>query len=1139
MNCHLRIFVALLACLLPAWAQESRATLLGRVADSTGALVPGASVTVRNQATNAESRTATSAEGHFIVPPLDPGIYAIEVEAVGFKKTLKNGVEVRLGDRLEMEFRLEVGPVTESVTVTGEAGLVETARADIAQVVDRRFLDLLYIPGRNPLGLVSLTAGVEGGGGSFVSTEQQNFSVHGGGGSAGLNEIIVDGASVVMPRQNGAVATSPGGDSVEEVRVQTTMFDAAYGHSNGGVVTYATRGGTNQLHGSFESFYRNNALEANGWTRNRNGIPRAGVDRQFFSGAVGGPLVVPKLYNGRNRTFFFASAESDRSSNAMMMSGRTPTESERKGDFSQTLNSQGTRLDLYDPFSTVVTGATARRTMFPNARIPASLWDTTGAAILNAYPLPNLNVAPSLGVYNWATGATSTSLATQVSARIDQAISPRQKIFGRFSFMSLDNRPSSLPPGLKEAPIGGTNNIVVRHFSSASLNYDLTVSPSFLATLRANFGRYFNTAYISGNTMDPKLLKMPEIVLLNALTPAWPGISMGEGTITLGNNLKNRANDTWSVAPSFTKLAGGHTLRFGADMRMVNWNEYTPGADAAGSWKFSNTFTRSDPFTSSTGRTTGSGMASLLLGAADSGNLGGPSPYSLRNYYFGLYLQDDWKLTPRLTVSLGVRYELETPFRERYDRFSWGFDYNAPNPVKVPGMSLRGGLLFTGVGETPRWQGNMDRNNFGPRAGLAWAVRPGTVVRAGYGLFFANAAGNLGTGSGVPSTYNVAAPYVGTTDAGATPFTTISNPYPNGIPKPPGNSEGLATRIGNSLDFLNQARVLPYAQQWQTGIQQALPFRVRLEAAYVGMLSLKGFESFGLNEKPDAYLALGAEENRKVPNPFYRIFPASSSLGSSNTIVQQQLWLAYPQFSSLAVDGINSHTAIYHGLELSLEKRLSHGLSLLWNYCWAKLMENNLTSMVNTRHYRSISDSDRAGVMNLAFVYELPFGARSSRLMRRLAGGWNFSGRMYLASGLPMSISDVNGRPLRLRNAAKSGSVRDRLGDRVDRATGTVLNPYFDVTAFASLPTQYTISPEPPTFAELRSPGRATMDLSLIKRFKVRERLSFDARMDATNFTNTPQFGAPGANMANKATFGVIQTAGNPRIVQLAFRAVF
>jgi outer membrane receptor protein involved in Fe transport len=184
------------------------------------------------------------------------------------------------------------------------------------------------------------------------------------------------------------------------------------------------------------------------------------------------------------------------------------------------------------------------------------------------------------------------------------------------------------------------------------------------------------------------------------------------------------------VAPSFTKLAGGHTLRFGADMRMVNWNEYTPGADAAGSWKFSNAFTRSDPFTSNTGRTTGSGMASLLLGAADSGNLVGPSPYSLRNYYFGLYLQDDWKLTPRLTINLGVRYELETPFRERYDRFSWGFDYTAPNPVKVPNMPLRGGLLFTGVGGVPRWQGNIDTNNFGPRAGLAWAVRPGTVVRA-------------------------------------------------------------------------------------------------------------------------------------------------------------------------------------------------------------------------------------------------------------------------------------------------------------------------------------------------------------------------------------------------------------------------
>ncbi|MFB3828185.1 MAG: TonB-dependent receptor domain-containing protein [Bryobacteraceae bacterium] len=1120
-------------------AQESRATLLGRVVDATGSVIPGAGVTVLHEATNTASRTQTNAEGHFITPPLDPGMYSITVEATGFKKSVKSGVELHVADRIELEFRLEVGALTESVTVTGEAGLVETTRADLSQVVDRRFVDLLYIPNRNPLGLVSLTAGVEGGGGRFTSTEQQGFSVHGGGATTGNNEIIVDGASVVMPRQGGAVATSPGGDAVEEVRVQTTMFDAAYGHSNGGVVTYATRGGTNQVHGSFEMFYRNKVLEANGWTNNRNGLERGDVDRTFFSGTLGGPVYLPRLYNGRNRTFFFMAVEGENVKNASLNQGRVPTELERKGDFSQTLNSQGTKLDLYDPFSTVVSGVRATRQPFPNAKIPASLINETGAAMINAFPMPNQNVPARLGLYNWASLAGASQPGLQLSGRIDQVVSQRQKLFGRFSYMRQQNRYENLPQGLLKAPVGGQPNEALRHFWNASLNDDLTLGPSFVVTLRANFGRYANSAYLTGNRLDPAVLKVPEIILRNSLTRAWPGIDIGDGSLTLGNALKERANDTWSFAPAFTKLAGAHSIRFGADLRLVNWNEYSPGSDAAGAFKFTNTFTRSDPFTSSTGRTSGAGMASLLLGVADSGNLGGPTPYSLRDYYYGLYVQDEWKIARRLTLNLGLRYELETPWRERYDRLSWGFDYDAASPIKAPGLPVRGGLVFANTSGRPRWQGNMDRNNFGPRAGVVYELRPGTVLRAGYGLFFASPAGNLDTGSGVPSTFNVSAPYVGTTDGGATPYTTISNPYPNGVPAPPGNKEGLATRAGTSLDYLNQNRVVPYTQQWQFSVQQALPFRMRLEAAYVGMLSLKGFESFGLNEKPDAYLALGAEENRRVPNPFYGVLPASTSLGSSSTVVQRQLWLAYPQYTSLGIDGVNSHTTAYNGLEVSLDKRFSHGLSLIWNYRWAKMMENNLTSMVNTRHYRAISDADRARVVNLAVVYELPFAAHSGRLVRAVAGGWTISGRTYLASGTPMSISDTNGRPIRLRNAALGGRVRDRLGDRRDSRTGEVLNPYFDTTAFVSLPTQYTISPEPPMFAELRSPGRFTTDLSLIKRFTVWERLKVDARMDAVNFTNTPQFESPGTNMANKATFGVIERAGNPRVVQLAFRAVF
>jgi len=487
---------------------------------------------------------------------------------------------------------------------------------------------------------------------------------------------------------------------------------------------------------------------------------------------------------------------------------------------------------------------------------------------------------------------------------------------------------------------------------------------------------------------------------------------------------------------------------------------------------------------------------------------------------------------------------LETPWTERYDHLFYGFDYTSPNPVKVPGMNLRGGPLFAGINGSSRRTGNVDTNSFGPRFGFAWQARPGTVLRGGYGLFYASAIGNLDTVNSVPSTFNTDITYIASQDRGFTPYTTLADPFPNGIPRPPGNSLGTASLLGQSFSFLAQDHVLPYAQQWQFSIQHSLPLQIRVEAAFVRELSVKGLQSFGLNEKPDAYLALGSQENLQVANPFYGTFPVETGMGSSKTIAQRQLWLAYPQYTGITQNATNSRTTVYHAVQLMLEKRLTHGLSVLANATVSKLMDNNLTSLVNTRHYRTISSHDTPRVYNVAFVYDLPFGPGRPFLTRRgplskIIGGWSFSGSYHYESGNPLSISDSNGRPLRIRNAAKSGPIVDRIGDRIDPVTRKVLNPYFDITAFQSLPTQYMVSPEPPSFGELRGPPTRVTGASLIKRFKMHERVSVDARLDAAGATNTPNWGNPGANMANASTFGIITNASGSRTMQLAFRAVF
>ncbi|NWF85497.1 MAG: TonB-dependent receptor [Bryobacteraceae bacterium] len=1131
------------ALLFAMWAQDYRASLLGRVADASGAGVPSATIVVTDEATRFSYRTESNAEGHYLIPLLDPGAYTVEVEAAGFKKIRQEGLSIQTGAKMTLNFQLELGQVTESVTVRGESPLLETASADIAQVIDRRFVDLLYIPNRNPLALVSLTAGVRGGGGRFSDSGQHYLNILGGAGQDGRNEIVVDGASVTMPRQGGALAVSPSGDSVEELRVQTTMLDASYGRSNGGVISYATRSGTNDLHGSFEYFIRNKALNANSWLNNRKGLPRADDPRKFYSGALGGPVAIPKLYDGRNRTFFFASAQYDSRWSVPTYGGRVPSELERQGDFSRTLSAKGTPLVIYNPYTTGIQGSKAVRQPWPGNRIPSAMFNKTGETIMNVYPKPTQGAPAQIGVYNWFEQGRANNPAKQISTRLDHMLSPKHRVFGRFAYMDWSVDFTKLPPGLRNAPVGGDPGGDLRHFYNATFNDDYTFTPTLIGSLRFSFNRYWSDTWFSGNVQDPKALNLHPDILANQMRPSWPGIDMAEGFIRLGHRFKIRANDTYVLTPTVTTLRRSHNLRFGADIRRLNWNEISPDSRAGGYFNFRPTFSQEDPWLAATSQTSGTAMADLLLGIPASGTISGPTPYSMRGHYAAFYVQDDWKVSQRLTVNLGLRWEFEKPWTERFDRMLYGFDTGGPSPLQIPGLDLRGGLLFAGIDGNPRQQGINDWNNFGPRIGIAWQVAPKTVIRAGYGLFYSSLLDNLDTQIPVPLTFSTNIPYIGTVDRGATPYTTLANPFPQGVPKPTGNSEGRAALIGDSISPVHHPKVLPYNQQWQFGFQRELPWQSKFEANFLRVLNVKGIEGFNLNETPDLYLPLGTAENVQVPNPFYGVIPSTRPLGASATVAQRQLWRRFPQYSSVSVRGFNTNTIVYHALQMNFEKRFSHGLTLLWNHSISKMFDNNVTSLINERHYRTISGMDRPHIMNLAFVYEMPFGKQRTWLntgwLSHVAGGWSVSGRVYYGSGAPLSISDANGRPIRLYNAAKSGAVNERLGDKVDPVTKEVLNPYFDTKAFQSLPTQYMVSPEPPVFGELRAPSSRGLDLTVMKRFTIRERWNVDLRADAENALNLVNFGGPGTNMASKGTFGVIQTAGAPRIIQLTVRATF
>ena len=1123
-----------------AAAQEFRGTILGRITDPSGAAIAGAAVQVENADTNAVLRTASNEAGNYQVPFLLPGNYSIRVEHRGFKKIERQAIRVSTNEQITLDFTLELGAATESVTITAAAPLLNTTTSDLGQVIDHSYVGMVSVSlSRNVVNLRSLVPGVTGDTGTYTSAAQANFSIAGGGSGQGKNEIIVDG----MPNTTagGTIGFIPSVDSVEEVKVHTTMFDAAYGHSNAGALSITTHGGGNEPHGAVYLYKRWTALYANSWTNNRLGLPKPPVKYQQWGYTVGGPVWIPKLYNGRNRTFFSTSLERDHDPRELTRQARVPTQAERQGDFSQTLNRQGGALSLYDPATTTVTGSTATRQVFAGARIPTARINPIGAAVLGKFPLPNQAGPVQLAAYNWADSKTYTVDQRQVSARIDHTLSERQRLFGRIGFLNRIQQADDLFYGATSYPVIGTSDLgsLIRHRINFSVDDTILLSSSLVGSVRLGVLSYTSDSRGGAAGADPKDLQLPDAIVRNQAIRGWSNFDLGENIPGIGASASFSREMVYSALSTWTKLTGQHATKFGIDYRLSRTNSVSPGGNAAGSFTVGPTFTQSDPFNRNAANNSGSGMASMLLGLADSGNLGYNSPTSIQDHYIGLFVQDDWKISSRFTLNLGLRYELETPYTERYNRNSYRFDPAAPLPVKIPNLDLKGGILFAGVNGNPRAIGP-DKNNFGPRIGFAWNPLPKTVVRGGFGIFYSTIALNTGF-FGALNVFNTVTPYVGSIDNGATAATTLANPFPTGLVQPVGSSVGLMAQVGDTLSFFDDRRVNPYNEQWQLSVQRELPARVLFEAAYMAMHSLKQVESFNLNEKPDVFLAQGRAENNAVPNPFLGVFPATSTLGRGTTITQNRLWVRFPQFTTLTMQGAPTGRATYHSLQMKADKRVTRGLNFLWAYTFSRLMDNNTTSIVNVRRYRAVSAFDQKHVMRVAFTYQFPLrfaGGGMNMVWRQAFGGWALSGFGTLATGVPLSVTHANGRPLRLRNPRLDGPVSARLGDRRD-AGGRILNPYFDITAFLPLADQYTVTPEPPALDELRAPRTRSLNLALFKSFPIREKLKLEVRMEATGATNSPIFDAPGTNMNQAATFGVISSAGGSRAMQGSARLVF
>lgn len=1114
-------------------AQSFTGRIFGTVSDATGGVIPQAAVTVWETGTNRTLSVVSDANGNYSLNELPRGNYQIEVSVPGFKKFVRRGIILELQEQAKVDVSLEVGEATDSVEVVADAPLLETSSATLGKVVDNRRILALPLNSRNVYTLLFLTPGVSG---SVSSTYGTSYGINGARNS--MLDVLVDGVSTAHPTVNGfsGNSTFPPVDAVAEFKVLGTNYSAEFGRSNGGVVNVVYKSGTNDFHGSAFWFLRNSVLDANNFFNNRLGRDLGSFKRNQFGAHATGPIV-------RDRTFFLANFEGLRERSFASTTTTVPTALQRTGDFSQTFASNGQLIQIFDPFTTRPNPSGGHiRDAFAGNLIPADRIDSVALNVLKYYPAPNTQGNPVTNQNNYYNSGSRSFDQNQVDARVDHNLTDSQRFFVRFSWRDNMNSPPPLFPDDLAIAEGRVNQGV--HQPSASIDYSNTINPTTIFTGRLGFSRSLFIYDNQGLGFVPSSLGLPkgmDAVVDRQMFPRF-GAS---GFVNLGgSDHRWNAFMTYTALANMTKMMGSHTLKFGWEGRMIRVNVWE--ARAAGTFNFSAGFTQGpNPVKASS--TAGNSMASLLLGTGTSGNtlIRNWKNVAAESFYHAWYLQDDWRLSPKLTVNLGLRYEIDFPRTERYDRMNW-FDPAARSPLaeQVPGFpNLSGGVRFVGVDGNPRTQFNKDLNNLSPRVGLAYQLDSKTVIRAGYG-HFVGPSRQAAQGTVGPFGFRVEYLWVTTVD-GITPFNTLENPYPEGFRDVPGAADGLLTQAGANLQAFLQDSPSPWNIMWNFSVQRELPGDVLLESAYVGNRGLylhRSTESgMNINQLPPEAMALGSELNEKVENPFYGV--VNNGVHLAPTISRGQLLRPYPQFTNVIPLYDAGSNSIYHSWQNTVKKRFSGGLQFEGSYTWAKLIDTGWShqNTYDVAASRALSSSDIPHRFVMGFVYELPFGrgrklgSGASGVSQALFGGWQVNGIVSYSMGTPLAISASNTSglfaPLTLpNNNGQSGKKTGRVQDR--------LNAYFDKSVF-SQPAPYTFGNHARYSPDIRRDGVRNWDLSLFKEFRITERMLTQFRAEMFNAFNTPTFGSPNTSVTS-SSFGVITSQANsPRQIQFGLKLLW
>jgi hypothetical protein len=1123
-------------------------------------------VTLANLDTSAQYETASNADGIYEFVNVLPGTYRLDAEKAGLKRFSRSPLTIQVQEAYRVDITMHVGAVTETIDVTAAAPLLESQSSSLGQVIAGRAVSEMPLNGRDVFQLMALapsvvpqgaTQGTAGIPSMNGPTAWGNFQINGAWGNE--SAIYLDGVSLNNSYLN-IPSFVPTQDSIEEFKVQTNNLGPEWGNFAGGVLNLSTKNGTNQLHGAIYEYLRNKLLNADTFFNNKAGISRSPYVQNQFGGTAGGPVFIPDLYNGKNKTFWFFSYEGFRLRRGQTYVETVPTAAQRAGDFSNTRYANGNMIPIYDPTSTqLVNGAYVRQQLSCNGVLnvicPSQI-NPVAAKLRSLWPMPNAAGVAYTNVNNWVGDASSGANTAEQVGRIDQNFSNKQHMFGRYSHRT--NLILPIDPWGNGVAAG---NPMVFSTHDFVLDDTYVISPTFLSDVHVGLDRfiYGRTPTMAG--VDLTSIGWP--AFLNSEIPAsirgLPITSVSGMSDSLFNNnaFGNFIMDhttSYTVSGALTAIVGRHAFSFGTQWWLSRQN-HAQTSTASGTFSFTPNFTSSSP-TSGNG---GVGWASYLLGYPASGSSTIPTFLAGQQINSGFYFGDTWRTTRKLTLNLGLRYERTGLWSERFDRISF-WDLSTPNPLQVPGLPINGqlGVVNSALRSS---RNNVNRNNrqFAPRLGFAYSVNDKTVIRGGYGIFWTpnDIIYSASPVNDPADTFTTS--YIASTNGNVTPTGTFTNPFPSGIVTPPGHSPDTINKIvlnNGGATAVDPNEKLGFMQQFNLDIQRQLPKDVVLDLAYAASrgTNLNGYTQ-NVNQLPDQDLSMGNALLQTVANPFYGLI--TSGPLSSATITRGQLLRPYPEYNSLIIAGGSFGVSNYNSLQLKVQRRFKSG-TLLAAYTYSKFLSDTDSPMswlesggvpdpVDWNNIRGSSYSrsaeDVPQRLVVSYVLDLPVG-RGQRFFSGVTGvadklisGWGVDGVVILQSGFPLKF----GTSQNLTNSYGGASTPNVVAGCSQSVPGSAeqrLTQWFNTACFTQ-PAAFTFGNEPRVDGHLRGERVNNFDFAVAKTIKFRERCEAQFRAEFFNLFNRPQFGLPGVTQGSTA-FGVVSSQANdPRLVQMALKVRF